>query len=303
MKHNGVAGKIMRTLYPRRLKKNVALVLSGGGARGYAHIGAIEVLVERGYRITSIAGTSMGALVGGLYAAGKLDELKRRVLTLDRRKILGLMNISLGLDHVANGERLMKLIDELTHNETIENLPVKFCCIASDIVSGKERVFRSGPLCTAVRASVSIPCFFKPVHEDGHIDVDGSIHNPLPLDRVDRKWNDLLVAVNVSAPDSEPFTGYLQHSEPANDTERKLRSRLPFFNIQFSENYMTMATRVARISLQNNTQMAMRLTPPDVCMELPMNRYSLFDFDKGEELIEYGRREMERQLDAFRAGG
>ena len=286
----------------RRLRhqpQQVALALSGGGARGFAHIGAIEVLLERGYNITSIAGTSMGALVGGLYAAGRFPELKSLVMGLDKKQVLQIMDISLGLDHIASGQKLMSILDDLIDNERIEELPVKFCCSASDVVSGQEVVFRDGSLKQAIRASISIPCFFKPVSSDGHIYVDGSVHNTLPLDRVERKKGDLLVAVNASAPDDEPYHTYLKRAEPRTEAEKSIRQRLPFLKIEFSENYLNMALRVARLSVQNNTLMALRLTPPDIYAALPMNRFSIFDFDKAEEIIGYGRDEMNRRLDDY----
>ena len=127
---------------PKQPSKDVALVLGGGGARGYAHIGAIEALESHGYQIKSISGNSMGALIGGLYAAGKLQEVKQAVDGLNRKTILKLFNISLGLDHIASGEKLMVLLDELIGDTRIEDLPIKFCCNASDVVSGKEFVFR-----------------------------------------------------------------------------------------------------------------------------------------------------------------
>lgn len=291
----------IRGMFPGRHRgKDVALVLGGGGARGIAHIGAIEVLEEHGYHITSVAGTSMGALVGGLYAAGQLDELKCRILNLDRKQMVSIMDVSLGLDHIASGRHLMQLINSLIGDVMIEDLPIPFCCCATDVVGGREHVFRSGRLSTAIRSSISIPCVFKPVSEDGHIYVDGSVHNTLPLDRVVRHEGDLLVAVNVSAPDDEPFTAYLkQPVEAPSEAERTLRSRLSFLKTDFSENYMNMALRIARLSIQNNTRMALRLTPPDICVELPMNSFGLFDFDKGEEIIRRGREEMERELESL----
>ena len=171
----------IRGMFPGRHRgKDVALVLGGGGARGIAHIGAIEVLEERGYHITSVAGTSMGALVGGLYAAGQLDELKCRILNLDRKQMVSIMDVSLGLDHIASGRHLMRLINSLIGDVMMEDLPIPFCCCATDVVGGREHVFRSGRLSTAIRSSISIPCVFKPVSKDGHIYVDGSVHNTLP---------------------------------------------------------------------------------------------------------------------------
>lgn len=319
----------------------VALVLGGGGARGLAHLGAIEALQAQGFRITSVAGTSMGALVGGLFAAGKINEAKNIAERLTRRRVLRMMDISPGLDHIATGGRFMQLLDSLIGDVRIEDLPIPFCCSASDVVSGQEVVFRSGPLSTAIRASISIPGFFKPVTLDNRILVDGSLHNTLPLDRVQRHPGDLLIAVNVSAPDDKPFptrlkqdnltadrpfgtylkqnspkadasfgahfkqnnhqtdtsfSSHKQHDARASSMFSSLWHRLPllrvFLKTELSTNYMNMALRVAQISIQNNTQMAMRLTPPDLCLNLPMSTFGLFDFDKAPEIINQGHQQM-----------
>lgn len=283
-------------LLPHHERKNVALVLGGGGARGLAHIGAIEVLEEHGYNITSVAGTSMGALVGGLYAAGRFRDLKQTVLGLTRRQILSLIDISIGFDHIATADKLKQLLEKMTEGKKIEQLDIPFCCSASDVVSGKERVFTEGSLSDAIRASISIPCVFSPVRVDGHIYVDGSVHNTLPLNRVARQKGDILVAVNASAPDSKPHTEFLPKPNDDNQLLQWLKERLPIMRKQFSENYLNMALRVAQISIQNNTEMAIDKTPPDICVNIPMDAFSLFDFNRGQEIIEFGRREMEEQL-------
>ena len=281
----------------KKPSKDVALVLGGGGARGYAHIGAIETLEAYGYHIKSISGNSMGALIGGLYAAGKLQEAKNAIDGLTKKGILKIFNISFGLDHIASGENLMALLDELIGDTRIEDLPINFCCNASDVVSGKEFVFREGSLKDAIRASISIPCLFKPFKMGEHIFVDGSVHNTLPLDKIERNGGELLVAVNVSAPDDEPFQAYLKkYGEPKNSVDKSLWNKIPFLKSELSANYMNMALRVLKMSVQNNTQMALKITPPDIYVEVPMNRFSLFDFDKGAEIIQYGRQIMEKAL-------
>lgn len=262
-------------MLPHRRSRDVALVLGGGGARGYAHIGAVEVLMEHGFNITSVAGTSMGALVGGLFAAGKLDELKEKVITVNRRKILSLLDLSPGLDHIATADKLSGLLDAIAGGMNIEQLPIPFCCSATDIVSGREKVFRSGPLSQAIRASISIPGFFSPVRIDNEVLVDGSVHNTLPLNRVERHKGDRLVAVNVSAPGAEPMKG----SVPSN--------------------FLKMAMRIAQISVQNNTQMAEQITRPDICVDIPMDTFGLMDFEKGREIIAYGRQAMEQALEEW----
>ena len=226
--------------------KRVALVLSGGGARGIAHIGAIEELQARGYEITSVAGTSMGAMVGGALAAGKLEELKQEALSMKRMRVLGLIDLSLGLDHVVGGKKVMRLLRRVVGDLRIEDLRIPFCCCATDLTTGEERVFRSGPLCSAIRASISIPGLFKPEEIGGHALVDGSVHNTLPLDRVERHKGDILMAVNVSAAqDPEGLPG-------------KRKSA-------WSENYINLGAYVMGLMVTANTQMALRLTPYATC--------------------------------------
>ena len=269
--------EIFKKLFTKEPSRDVALVLGGGGARGFAHIGAIEALEENGFHITSIAGTSMGALVGGMYAAGKLPELKERITSLTKKEMVSLLDFSIGLDHVATGKKLLDLLTDMNENKYIENLAIPFCCVSTDVVSGEEKVFREGSLTKAIRASISIPGFFKPVHEEGHIYVDGSVHNTLPLERVARKKGDILVAVNASATDEKPY---------------KVDSK-------FSKNTMKLMLRITQISIQNNTQMAMRLNPPAICVDIPMDRYNLFAFNKGEEISKYGYQKMNEAIEKY----
>lgn len=287
----------IKGLLPHRHSKDVALVLGGGGARGFAHIGAIEVLLEHGYRITSVAGTSMGALVGGLYATGALDELKETVLNLTKRQILSLVDVSIGLDHIATADKLTELLEKMTGGRDIEDLAIPFCCSASDLASGKEHVFRNGSLSTAIRASISIPGIFSPVRIDGKTLVDGSVHNTLPLNQVARHKGDILVAINASAPDEG------NHKATTFDTEQQHRSvwkwlkrKLPFLRYQYSDNYLNMALRVCKVAIQNNTLMAIDMTKPDILVNIPMDAFGLLDFDRGKEIIEYGRQAMEKEL-------
>lgn len=283
-----------------RKNKNVALVLSGGGAKGWAHIGAIDSLIEHGYHISSIAGTSMGSLVGGLYAAGKMNELKQIATDMTRKRMLYIMGFSPGLDHIANGDRLMEMLDKLVGETRIEDLPIPYCCSASDLVSGEEVVFRKGVLKQAIRASISIPVFFKPVCDGDRIYVDGSVHNTLPLDRVERKRKDLLVAVNVSGPDEKPDTTFLKKYRDDKDAANKpVWKRLRLSMPELSANYMNITMRVTKLSIQNNTQMAMRLTPPDICADISMDNFNLFDFDKAPELIAYGKQKMDEVLQEY----
>lgn len=178
--------------------KRVSLALSSGGPRGFAYIGAIEELLSRGYQIGSVAGTSIGSLVGGIYAAGRLDEFKEWLFALDAWKVFTLMDLSIGKNHVVKGERIIEAMMEIVPDVDIESLPIPFRAVATDLYTGEEVVFDSGKLFAAIRASISIPSLFRPVKYGLTTLVDGCIANCLPLNRVVRSEGDILVAFDVN---------------------------------------------------------------------------------------------------------
>jgi len=196
-------------------KKNVALVLSSGGPRGFAYIGAIEALEEHGYTITSIAGTSIGSLVGGIYAAGKLAEFKEWLYSLNAWEVFSLMDLSIGKNHFVKGERIIEAIMEIVPNVKIEDLPIPYRAVATDLYTGREVVFDHGPLFRAIRASISIPSLFRPVKYGLTTLIDGAIVNCLPLNRVERTEGDLLVAFDVNDVDEEEISLILHREHEA----------------------------------------------------------------------------------------
>ena len=196
-------------------KKNVALVLSSGGPRGFAYIGAIEALEEHGYTITSIAGTSIGSLVGGIYAAGKLAEFKEWLYSLNAWEVFSLMDLSIGKNHFVKGERIIEAIMEIVPNVKIEDMPIPYRAVATDLYTGREVVFDHGPLFRAIRASISIPSLFRPVKYGLTTLIDGAIVNCLPLNRVERTEGDLLVAFDVNDVDEEGINLILHREHEA----------------------------------------------------------------------------------------
>ena len=196
-------------------KKNVALVLSSGGPRGFAYIGAIEALEEHGYTITSIAGTSIGSLVGGIYASGKLAEFKEWLYSLNAWEVFSLMDLSIGKNHFVKGERIIEAIMEIVPNVKIEDLPIPYRAVATDLYTGREVVFDHGPLFRAIRASISIPSLFRPVKYGLTTLIDGAIVNCLPLNRVERTEGDLLVAFDVNDVDEEEISLILHREHEA----------------------------------------------------------------------------------------
>ena len=184
-------------------KKRVALALSSGGPRGFAYIGALEVLAERGYEVTAVAGTSIGALVGGVYAAGRLAEFKEWLLSLDTRKVFALVDWSLSMSHLVKGEKIIEAIKEVVPDVQIEDMALPFSAIATDLYTGEEVIFDKGDLFSAIRASMSIPSLFKPVQYGNTVLIDGHSSNCLPLNRVQRTKGDILVGFDVNYFDVE----------------------------------------------------------------------------------------------------
>lgn len=279
-------------------KRDVALVLSSGGARGLAHIGAIEELLNEGYHITSIAGCSMGALIGGVYAAGKLEDFREWMKTIDRKKMLELTDFSFSLNHLVKGSRIIEAIMEFVPDVPIEELPIPYCAVATDWISGKEVVFRKGSLFEAIRASISLPTFYEPVRRDGMILIDGGVTNPIPLNRVERHEGDLLVGIDVSGHDYK-----VQWEIQQEITEKRKRStslsqqilnRLLPDHLDF--NYYTMLSRVSSLMIRQNSLLMAKLTKPDVLVDIQMARYGGFDYDKSEKLIAIGRQKTRQTL-------
>lgn len=193
------------------MKKKVALALASGGPRGFAYIGAIEELLGRGYEISSIAGTSAGSLVGGIFAAGGLEAFKGWLYSLDKIKVLSQMDISISLNHLVKGEKIIETIKTIVPEVNIEDLPIPFAAVATDLYTGEEVVFREGPLFEAIRASISIPSMFRPVKWQGRTLVDGGLVNTFPLNRVARTEGDILVGFNVNSIDASPIHEYLEN--------------------------------------------------------------------------------------------
>ena len=209
------------------MKKNVALALSSGGPRGFAYIGAIEELVERGYNITSIAGTSIGSLIGGVYACGALPQFKEWLYSLDAWKVFTLMDLSISKNHFVKGDRIISAMKEVVPDINIEDLPIPYCTIATDLYTGQEVVFNSGKLFDAIRASISIPSLFRPVKYGLTTLIDGGIANCLPMSRVARNGEDILVAFDVNYVDVDEIRQILlrEHNARQKDESFEIQKR------------------------------------------------------------------------------
>ena len=283
------------------MERDVALVLSSGGARGLAHIGAIEELEAQGYRITSIAGCSMGALIGGVYATGKLEEFRNWMKTVDRKKMLELTDFSLSLNHIVKGTRIIEAIMEFVPDVPIEDLPIPYCAVATDWKAGHEVILNKGSLFEAIRASISLPSFYEPIQRDGMILIDGGVTNPIPLNRVERNKGDILVGIDVSGHDYEA-QAELQHEinekrKRSTSLSQQILNKLLPDNLDF--NYYTMLSRVSSLMIRQNSILMAKLMKPDVLVDIQMARYGGFDYDKSEKLIAIGRQKTQSALLKF----
>lgn len=280
--------------------RRVALALAGGGARGVAHIGAIEELERRGYEIAAVAGTSMGALVGGMYAAGHLEEFKEWMCSLDRYKVFGLVDFTFSAEGLAKGSRVIDAMKELIPDMRIEQMRLPFTAVSADLLTGREVVIERGGLYDAIRASIAIPSVFRPVHRDGMVLTDGGIVNPMPVNRVRREAGDLLVAVDVCAPFAVEGSGAVGGSVPAAGVNAIGAGRAALRKLP-SLNYYKLITASTEIMTQHLTRLMCRLYRPDVLVELPADRFGLFEFYRSREIAEAGAAAARQALDRFEA--
>ena len=277
--------------------KRVALVLGAGGARGMAHIGAIEELLARGYEISSIAGTSIGSMIAGMYAAGKLQEAKEWFLEVDKQTIFSMVDINITDHAFVKGERIIEELKNVVPDHRIEDLPIPCSIVAADLISSDEVIFTRW--------------IFK------QLLVDGGIVNPLPLNRVIRNQGELLVAMNISGKDAMHLKkiekSYLSKAaelltengftlpEPILHLKARLDQRQSEEQADLSNQvtYLSMADRMSDIQLQQNTQLMLQLFPPDIHAMMPQYAYTTFDFDKTADIIEQGRILMRMAINQY----
>jgi len=284
--------------------RTLSLVLGSGGARGLAHIGVIEVLEERGFQIRAIAGSSMGALIGGIYAAGELDTYARWVSALSRTDVVRLIDPTLSRSGLVKGERIITVLKELIGERNIEELPITFTAVATDILQQREVWLRDGPLFDAIRASISIPTLFTPYRLNGRLLLDGGLLNPVPVAPTIHDDNDLTVAVHLGGRprrtlEPPPAAPRRNHLAEYRKRIAEFIDRLPWTpeageveELKFAEIVVrsteTMQHAIARLKLAAYA--------PDLLIEIPRNACTFMEFHRASELIALGRQEAERAL-------
>ena len=275
-------------------KKTVSLVLGSGGARGLAHIGIIRWLEENGYEIKAISGCSMGALVGGIHASGKLDEFEEWVRAITVTNMLGLLDLALEANGLIKGNKIIETLKGLVGEELIEGLPIHFTAVAANIDEAKEVWIDEGPLFDAIRASISLPLFFTPFKYKGMELVDGGILNPVPIAPTFSDHTDITIAVDLCA---KPKEGGVLQQERKSEEPSMLTNVISEFTgkIKSSFPHAKSGLRARNVLLQSFDAMQGTIArqkiaayPPDYLLSIPRNVCMILDFHRASELIEYG---------------
>lgn len=286
--------------------RTVSLVLGSGGARGLAHIGVIRWLEENGYRIRSISGCSMGALIGGIYAAGKLSEYEQWVRSVTRMDIMALLDLTWEKGGLVRGDKLIDTLVELVGDVHIEELSIPFTAVATDLHSQKEVWINSGKLFDAIRASIAIPLLFTPFKHQGHVLVDGGVLNPVPIAPTFHDNTDLTLAVNLNAPVVEPDPEEAtEPAEPASSSP--IRERINRFIQRLQQNRVDTRQRdwgAYEVAIQafdamqsSIARQKLAVYPPDKVIEVARNACQLLEFNRAAEMIELGYRKTAECMD------
>ena len=294
--------------------RTMSLVLGSGGARGLAHIGAIKALEERGFRIESIAGSSMGALVGGMHAAGRLDDYAEWVSKLAQSDVFKLVDWTFSGGGLIRGDRIIKRLKDMVGDARIEDLPIDFTAVAVDIEQGREIWLSRGSLFDAIRGSIAIPGLFTPHRYQGRLLVDGGILNPVPVAPTMRSLCDLTVVVNVNGPISASRSraaakragGESEETDDSTLTERVRR----FFNdlIERDGSAVEESEPGLAAMLMKSLETMQEVIPrqhlavfrPSLVVEVPKDACMIHEFHRADELIDLGYRRTINALDRLR---
>lgn len=266
------------------------MALGSGGARGYAHIGVIQVLEERGYEIAGIAGSSMGALVGGVWAVGKLEEFERWARSLTPAEVFKLLDVSFGAPGAMRAEKVIAHVQELVGDELIENLPVPFTAVATDLISRREVWLQRGRIDLAIRASIALPGILTPVMLNGRLLADGGLMDPVPVTPTAALDVDLRIGVSVGGERQDPAAAVVSTgSEAAPEGQGgEFPARLRGFDVM-SYAIAAMQTLVNRYRLAGS--------PPDVLVTIPATDVRTLEFHRADLMIDLGRTAAARALE------
>ncbi|CAK2002885.1 patatin-like phospholipase family protein [Vibrio crassostreae] len=276
--------------------KTVSLVLGSGGARGLVHVGIIRWLIEHGYQIKSISGCSIGALIGGVYAAGKLDEFEEWVTSIDQSDMAMMLDFSWQSSGIFKGDKIIDTLRGLIGEISIEDLPIPYTAVAANVADEKEVWLQSGSLFDAIRASISLPLFFTPHVINGEALIDGGVLNPVPIAPTFGDKTDFTLAVNLGG---EPETLQQEVTPVSLPTkESNLHEKVVHFIDNLGSSVKSkMSFNFAAYDIANQAFDAMQSTiarqklaayPADITLEIPRNACGTLEFDRSQEMIDRG---------------
>lgn len=285
---------------------SVSLVLGSGGARGHAHIGVIRALEERGLRVGNIAGTSMGAVIGGIYAAGKLDTYVEWANALEKNDIVRLLDFSFTWTSIFKGERIFEVLADLVGDRQIEDLDRGFTAVATALNEQREVWLNSGSLFSAIRASTAVPGVFSPVELDGDTLVDGGLVNPIPIAPTLNDATDLTIAVNLSGITDNYRPRQASDEEKRAQPDKKYRNEITrFFGGLLEKDEKSTSSKDAAelltlsIDVMQSAIARLKLAAyaPHKVIDIPRNACSFFEFHRAEELAALGYERASKALD------
>ncbi|MCZ4309688.1 patatin-like phospholipase family protein [Vibrio atlanticus] len=278
------------------MEKTISLVLGSGGARGLVHVGIIRWLIEHGYQIKSISGCSIGALIGGVYAAGKLDEFEEWVTSIDQSDMAMMLDFSWQSSGIFNGDKIIETLRGLIGEISIEDLPIPYTAVAANVADEKEVWLQSGSLFDAIRASISLPLFFTPHVINGEALIDGGVLNPVPIAPTFGDKTDFTLAVNLGGEPEIVQQEVIPVSLPTK--ESNLHEKVVHFIDNLGSSVKSkMSFNFAAYDIANQAFDAMQSTiarqklaayPADITLEIPRNACGTLEFDRSQEMIDRG---------------
>ncbi|TYK65394.1 patatin-like phospholipase family protein [Colwellia echini] len=277
-------------------KKNISLVLGSGGARGLAHIGVIHWLEEHNYVISSISGCSIGALIGGIYAAGKLNEFERWIRAITKVDIVNLLDLSWQSSGLVKGDKIINTLTEIVGDIAIEDLPINFTAVAADIKNEKEVWINSGRLFDAIRASISLPLFFTPYNHNGIQLIDGGVLNPVPIAPTFGDSTYMTIAVNLGGPNIPTNDPQIKFKKKTIDSRfsTKIGEFIDSFNKSTQNNLnekwggYDIANQAFDAMQSSISRQKLAAYPPDILIEIARNACGTLEFDRADEMIHLG---------------
>ena len=280
------------------MQKSISLVLGSGGARGYAHIGVIEELLKQGYKIDSISGSSMGALIGGLHACGKLQEYKEWILTLEWIDVAKLLDFSFD-GGLISGEKVFSKISKIIGDVKIEDLTIKYTAVATNIDKQKELWIQKGKLIDAIRASIAIPTIFKPKKIDNEHYIDGGVLDPLPIAPTMSDNCDIIIAVSLNGKSNKNYSITIPKEQKDKETlfeEMFLNLKSKIYKDSYRYSIFSIFNKTIDMMQDSILKHNLAVYPPDILIEVPYDICNFYEFHKAYELIELGKIIVKEEL-------